>query len=538
MLRDVARRLSRNGVGKGSVTTQELLAAYRECQKGNSFEPQQTFSTREIFANTEVHMDKIKVIGFDYDFTLAAYKTELQRLIYSAARDHLVEHKRYPKKLRNTEFDKQFAVRGLTFDKTRGLLFKLGPNFKVDLSSVFKGRQRLEHSEALDAFGGTSHMQRSNTLVGIFDQFSLAEACLLADVCEFFFSNEISFSPAALYQDISSSISNVHTSGVMHGAVMNNTSKYLHKSPKLRKLLTEFREGGVETFVMSNSSFDYIDRGMRYLCGDDWLELFDVVMTDTQKPSFFSSKNPFRQIDLGTSPASSRRIKWSEVTKLEPGSAYSKGNVDDLMRMTGWQGDQVLYVGDHIFADLRRPARNHGWWTAAIVHELETEIKKQATPEYQSVAFRIQMLEEILRRVQWAPSTTDPNFDLMGLLDELEQERIQLRREMNDMFNPNFGSVFTAAANNTSLFSSSLERYVDLYTSRLENFLDYGPGNKYRFYPRRKRLLAHEPPVVSVASKLEDKLKKNISRGDVMLRQEHSFMLDDDEDDAKAGSST
>ena len=39
----------------------------------------------------QVRFDRIEVLGFDYDYTLASYGVELQDLIYSKARDHLLD---------------------------------------------------------------------------------------------------------------------------------------------------------------------------------------------------------------------------------------------------------------------------------------------------------------------------------------------------------------------------------------------------------------------------------------------------------------
>jgi len=556
--RELLRRLSRSGLSASStVSTEELLRVHRSFN-WNLDEPAgpargpsapgspahdmgrkplanitSSFSAREIFANTELHMDAIKVIGFDYDFTLASYTNEVQRFIYSSARDVLVDEKLYPAELSAIEYDKTFAIRGLTFDKERGLLFKLGPNFKVDLSTVFRGRRRLDEDEALAALGGMAHVRRapgSDSLVGIFDQFSLAEACLLADVCEFLHREQISFSPAAVFEDVTKSIGKVHLTGQMHREVMSDVERYLHRSPKLRQLLEELGESGVDTFVLSNSSFDYIDVGMRYLCGDDWMELFRATLTEAHKPSFYQSRNPFRKVALDQGATGQRRLEWSPVTSIERMCAYSHGNVTDLMKMTGWRGPEVLYIGDHVFADLRTPARFHGWWTGAIIRELEKEIAVERTEEFQQLKFQLQLVEEIMRRLQW--SAPSPGTDsLTDILNEVEADRRRLRKHMSGLIHPNFGSVFTSSANNTSLFATSIERYVDVYTSRLENLVDYGPGASYRFYPRRRRTLAHEPPAPPVTEYLEASLNRRVDRRDVGLRPELSFVLEDDDSD-------
>lgn len=56
--------------------------------------------------------------------------------------------------------------------------------------------------------------------------------------------------------------------------------------------------------------------------------------------------------------------------------------------------------------------------------------------------------------------------------------------------NPHFGSVFRTS-NNPTLFAFSVQRYADLYTSKLENFLRYSL-TRARFYPQRRHL-PHEP---------------------------------------------
>lgn len=43
---------------------------------------------------------------------------------------------------------------------------------------------------------------------------------------------------------------------------------------------------------------------------------------------------------------------WTKVTELERGRVYQQGNVKDLVEMMQWQGNGVLYFGDHVFSDL------------------------------------------------------------------------------------------------------------------------------------------------------------------------------------------
>jgi hypothetical protein len=48
-----------------------------------------------------------------------------------------------------------------------------------------------------------------------------------------------------------------------------------------------------------------------------------------------------------------------------------EGTVSQLLEMTGWQGNRILYFGDQIYSDLADITLNFGWRTGAIIHELE-----------------------------------------------------------------------------------------------------------------------------------------------------------------------
>lgn len=47
-----------------------------------------------------------------------------------------------------------------------------------------------------------------------------------------------------------------------------------------------------------------------------------------------------------------------------------QGTVKQLQELTGWNGSQVLYFGDHPYSDLADVTLEHGWRTGAIISEL------------------------------------------------------------------------------------------------------------------------------------------------------------------------
>ena len=87
---------------------------------------------------------------------------------------------------------------------------------------------------------------------------------------------------------------------------------------------------------------------------------------------------PFRRLDpVGFTPL------FSTVNRLEKGSVYVAGNVHDLHKFTGWSADSVLYLGDHVYADLADASQQLGWRTGAIIPELERELAIICSSDYQ-----------------------------------------------------------------------------------------------------------------------------------------------------------
>lgn len=51
-----------------------------------------------------------------------------------------------------------------------------------------------------------------------------------------------------------------------------------------------------------------------------------------------------------------------------------EGTVKKLLELTGWHGNNILYFGDQIYADLADLTLFHGWRTGAVIGELEVSI--------------------------------------------------------------------------------------------------------------------------------------------------------------------
>ena len=276
-----------------------------------------------VFCNRELRLDHVKVVGFDYDYTLASYKLELQDLIYTQAKRYLMERCRYPAELEGKTYDRSFPIRGLVFDRQRGTLLKLSYAQAISPDTAFLGRRRLGRDELRGMYGEGLHVPlefvKSDMKV-LNDLFALSEACLLADVVQLAVDAEIPFDPSALGDDVSKAIQWVHMSGVMHDTVAANPDQYLHPSPALAALLGEARSSGKKVrachlrraaraallwasrpvlvlsrspacmcrnsfsrglrlrwrldspqlFLLTNSALGFVEQGMRFLVGREW----------------------------------------------------------------------------------------------------------------------------------------------------------------------------------------------------------------------------------------------------------------------------
>src|ERR1700723_505371 len=97
-----------------------------------------------------------------------------------------------------------------------------------------------------------------------------------------------------------------------------------------------------------------------------WRNYFDVVIVAATKPAFFQERRPLLEREgEKVHPAS---------FPLERGRIYEGGNLHDLERALGVVGDEVLYVGDHIYGDILRSKKESAWRTAMIIQELEGEV--------------------------------------------------------------------------------------------------------------------------------------------------------------------
>ncbi|XP_074658255.1 5'-nucleotidase domain-containing protein 3-like [Tubulanus polymorphus] len=459
-----------------------------------------------IFANNETSLSEVEVYGFDYDYTLASYKPSLHNLIYNLGRYELVTNHKYPKDILNINYNPEFAVRGLHYDVQKGLLLKIDAFHNIQLGTVYRGLEPVPADEVIKLYDGThvpvENMNSFHGTVGkkvppllevtpgqlntpaqlgkhmyqLMDLFALPEMTLLSNVINYFHLNNIPYDPEYVFYDVKSAVQGLHSTGALHSCVVKDLDEYMTDGRGIQSMLNRLKDNNKKLFLITNSPFSFVDRGMHHIVGPDWTDLFDVIIASARKPKFFNeSARPFRRLDK------SQRVRtFGRVTELKKGEIYLEGNLAHFREMTKWFGSKVLYFGDHVYSDLADANLKHGWRTGAVIPELENEIKALNSPTFKHSVRWSSALQDLIHKMQ-----VYEDAESQAILNEWMKERDELRVVTKQVFNPQFGSLFRTHHNPT-YFSRRLARFADLYMSSIENLLNYSVN--YTFYPRRSAL--------------------------------------------------
>ncbi|HNN51830.1 MAG TPA: HAD-IG family 5'-nucleotidase [Pseudomonadota bacterium] len=479
---------------------------------------------RRVFVNRHLRMDQIEVIGFDMDYTLALYnQPRLEALSASCTLEKMIARRGYPEALRQLPYDSRRAIRGLVVDRERGNVLKMDRYGYV--GRAYHGTRPLPRAERRKLYREQLLRILSTHYAFIDTLFALPEAVLFGQIVDFFDADPafaaLSDDKKAqrysqLWADIRESIDEAHRDDSIKRVIKADMATYIAFDPELPATLHRFRSAGKRLFLLTNSGLDYTQAVMSYLLDKrlpgyaSWRSYFDVIVVDAKKPSFFTEQAPLLQID----PDGKVRGALEGHEPALRGRLCQGGNVQALDRLLGLRGDRVLYVGDHIYGDMYRAKRASVWRTAMIIQELEDELQNQKGVDEQlqqmeALERRRHRLEAELRYDQLigrqlsGMSATDPRLASIAedvrektveqAAQELHRHRESLRQqiratddemdrlehEIEQVFNPYFGPLLKAAAEN-SRFGQQVEDFACVYTSRVSNFLQYAPFQHFR----------------------------------------------------------
>lgn len=478
-----------------------------------------------VFCNRNLRMDTIEMIGFDMDYTIALYQQErLEQLSIDLTLQKLVDKHGYAPEIRSLAYDPRWAIRGLVVDKKNGNVFKMDRHAYV--GRCYHGFRELLHDERKQTYRNEKINLSSDRYEWIDTLFALPEAVMLTTLVNWADRQTGIVDYDKLFTDIRTAIDEAHRDDTLKSVIRADLPAYIIKDPLLGETLHKFRSSGKKLFLLTNSLYDYTAAVMSYLLDGErkaypsWRNYFDIVMVGAGKPAFFNELRPFVQIDAATGApiAAPSNGTSGEIKHLARDKVYQAGNVVAFEQITGIKGEQVLYIGDHIYGDILRLRKQHMWRTAMVLQELEREIavsdrleaqikdlelldrrhrNLESEIDYQSL--RLKKLQRLLddastpaalrMRLEDARKLTrqavDSLRDRAGLMDA---EVDSLEARIDHAYNSHWGSCLREG-NENSRFGEQVNDYADLYTSRVSNF---GPYSPLRYFRAPRRPMPHE----------------------------------------------
>lgn len=445
---------------------------------------------RRVFCNRTLNLRSIQVVGCDMDYTLVHYDSERWEQSAYEYMKRAFEARGWP--VHQLRFDPELATLGLVIDVERGNLVKA--NRFGHVRNASHGTAMLDFEAWRAAYGtapidlAESRWQFMNTL------FSLSEACLYMQLVDLLDLGRLEpgLSYHALYEEVRRVLDATHLEGSLKAEILSDPSRYVILDEELPKALWELKAAGKQLLLITNSEWSYTQRMMsyafdRFLPSGSWRELFALVIVQARKPEFFSRRSPvFRLVD-----EPSRYTP--HIGALKAGDVYLGGDARAVESSLGVEPDHILYIGDHIFADVHVSKDILRWRTALVVRELERELEALQAFRPGQAQLDVAMTEKVLLEHQLSGMRLEllrnlrqppPGFDaeranteiraLRGRLVELDQRIAPLARQSNELLNERWGPIMRCGADKSHL-ARQIERYADVYMSRVSNLLAYTP---------------------------------------------------------------
>lgn len=482
-------------------------------------------SPNDIFCNRELKLDGIKAIGFDMDYTLAQYvQPAFDKLAFDGAKEKLVYNFGYPEALLDIEYDHTMWTRGLIIDTQRGNFLKIDRHKYVRVAN--HGFNRISSTTRKHLYSRTFNKVMSFTekyFVNMDTLFQFVDAHLFATLIQLKDEGEHEFldfkTYEEMYKHVRECIDLCHRDGVIKDRVALEPAKYIVPDKGLIPMLERYRENGVKVFLLTNSLWEYTSTAMNFLYHDklvseeeqkknEWLDLFDLVIVGSCKPAYML--DPYLNL-FRINPADGSLMNTDGVyeidalgpngaTKfLEMGKTFQGGNWLHLQAMLETEaGEEILYVGDHLYSDVLRSKRTLGWRSAFVMPELEEEMRTfyENVPLANKIVALRQLRDELGlygEEVRFNGDLNDEKVQetLASLVveDALVKEKLtQMAEQWHASFHPIWGAMFNAGYQD-SRFAFYVQNYACLYTSKATNL---GLASTARSFRTSLEILPHD----------------------------------------------
>jgi 5'-nucleotidase len=462
---------------------------------------------RRIYGNRTLNMRSIRAIGYDMDYTLIHYRVdEWEREAFEHTRDRLIDAG-WP--VADLEFDSDSVIRGLTIDLERGNLVK--PTRFGYVIRASHGTEFLEFDRLRSTYQGVAVDLADRRWVFLNTLFSLSEAALYSGMVDKLDSGELPgvHGYAELYEVVRSTLDEAHMEGRLKQAILSDPERFVVPDPEVALTLLDQHYAGKRLVLITNAEWEYASQMMSYALDahlpTTWRDLFDAVIVSASKPDFFTApQRPLYRI-----VEEEGGLMRPHTGPLEKGTVYVGGCAPQLEAHLGLSGDEFLYVGDHLYSDVHVTKALLRWRTALVLRELETEIEatEQFRPDEeklealmgQKAALERELAAAHLDRQRarrgYAPATSsseeaDAAIDeLRNALSDIDEAIGPLARRAGRLRNEAWGPLMRSG-NDKSLFARQVERYADVYTSRVSNFLAATP---FAYLRADRGSLPHDP---------------------------------------------
>jgi 5'-nucleotidase len=426
------------------------------------------------------------------DYTLSHYRSpEIDDLAFKKASKLLVRERSYPEWLLEQRFDPTFAIRGLILDGHRGNLLKLDSERLVVRAR--HGTRVLDRNSIESAYGPRRVASSAKGFRSIDTLFEIPESYLYALLVDALDKHIVEAKDYLhLFQDVRWAIDTAHRTGDMKTEILSHRDFFILKDPELPIALDRWKRAGKKLFVVSNSDWYFTNGVLSHLLdGQDqarpnWEDYFDLVVTSARKPLFFEEPQTVAP------------------TEGHP-KAFTGGNAAWLEHQIQAYGDEIMYVGDHIYGDILRSKKNVSWRTLLLIPELGAALQRleECAEELQEYllsetlrrrnAQRISLLQdkltrnrehrhvlaarlspEALRALDAEAAQVKNDLNLAKEQSDIQEQVVsRLDQHLESAFNPRWGSIFRDGYQQTR-FADQIQQYACAYTGKISNlyFLD------------------------------------------------------------------
>lgn len=449
--------------------------------------------TTKVYINRLLNMRRITHIGLDMDHTLVRYHTEaFEGLVFYMVVERMIQELGYSHELRRFRFNYSNAVRGLVIDSVNGNIIKLSRFGAIRMSA--HGTRPIDYEEQKRFYYSVYVDLSDPNYVPVDTSFSIAYCLLFALLVDLKDKNDdVMPSYRQISDDVRNSVDAIHADGSLKAEVAKDLPRFIIQDPGIVEGLKRYRYQGKKFFILTNSDYYYTRLLLEFALnpflkpGEHWLDFFSYVLVLTGKPRFFFDNQKFLSVDPDSG-------LMSNISGPMQEGVYQGGNATQFTQQLGVSGDEILYIGDHIYGDIVRLKKDCNWRTALVVEELGTEVaavkaSKPIEEKITALMSQKKLLELELRSYNDKDQQGSVNAsELVKQISNLDSKLSELIQKMEAVYNPIWGQMFRTGAEE-SFFSSQVERFACIYMEKLSDLLRLSPMSYFRAH---RRYLPHE----------------------------------------------